>query len=704
AVLFAADVPGRNQIGPIAHDEPLLAEDEVAYAGQMVALVVAETFEQARAAARVVQVAYEPLPARLDLDEAIAAGDFLGEPLTLARGDVEAALAGAATVLEGEVRSPGQEHLYLETHAARAEPREGRTFFIASSTQHPAECQAKAAELLGLPRARVVVESPRMGGAFGGKESQGAYAVGLAALAAHHTGRPVRVRFDRELDMKVTGKRHPWLTRYRAGFDDEGHLVALDAETFAAAGFSLDLSLAILQRCLFHIDNAYFIPAIRTRGRAVRLNLPSNTAFRGFGGPQGMVVIETILSRYAEERRLDPAPLRAQNFYGARGDTTPWGQRIEHNRLGRIWRELLASSEYEERREAVATFNQTHRHLRRGIAMTPVRFGISFTTSFLNQAGAYVLVYADGSVQLNHGGTEMGQGLHAKMRTICAHELGLRLEDVRVMPTATDKVPNTSATAASSGSDLNGQAVREACEKLRARLRPVAARLLELPPERAGEIVFTAGRVFSPEAPERAVAFSEVTQAAYLEQVPLSATGFYRTPDLHFDWSEGRGKAFHYFAFGAAVCEVEVSGLTGEHRVLRVDILHDAGASLVPTLDRGQVEGGFVQGMGWLTCEELRWDDEGHLLTCGPSTYKIPAAGDVPEHFEVRLLEHARQPGVIHGSKAVGEPPFMLALSVPCALRDAIAAFGPGGREVPLVLPATPENVLRAIEALRSAP
>ncbi|MDF1561804.1 MAG: xanthine dehydrogenase molybdopterin binding subunit [Deltaproteobacteria bacterium] len=701
AVLFGADVPGLNQAGPIAHDEPLLADEEVHYVGQMVALVLAESFEQARVAAAQVRIDYEVLEPSLDLVAAIEKDDFLGGPLKLERGDVDAALAGAAEVLEGVVESPGQEHLYLETHAARCVPGEGQTYFVSASTQHPSECQAKAAEILGVPRSQIVVESPRMGGAFGGKESQGNYPVGLAVLGAHATGRPVRIRFDRETDIRVTGKRHPWRSEYRAGFDAEGRIQALEVKSYAVAGFSLDLSIAILQRCLFHLDNAYFVPNARYQGWAVRLDTVSNTAFRGFGGPQGMVVIEEILSRLAERRGVDAAGLRAANLYGVTGGTTVWGQEVD-DRLPRIWRELSASAGYEERRERVEAFNQKSRWLKRGLAFSPVRFGISFTTSFLNQAGALVLIYADGSVQLNHGGTEMGQGLHAKMRAICAHELGLPAEAVRVMPTATDKVPNTSPTAASSGSDMNGQAVREACERLRSRLRPVAAGLLGLPAGQEGEVRFAGGDALVAGEPDRKVSFAEVAQAAYLQRVSLSATGYYATPDIAFDWSTGTGRPAHYFAFGGAITEVEVSGLTGEYRVKRVDILHDTGNSLIPTLDLGQIEGGFVQGMGWLTTEELYWEEGGRLATLGPSTYKIPAAGDMPEHFEVKLLERASQPDVIHGSKAVGEPPLMLALSVVGALRAAVQAFGPAGREVELALPATAEAVLRSVERQRA--
>jgi xanthine dehydrogenase large subunit len=552
----------------------------------------------------------------------------------------------------------------------------------------------------------IVVEVPRMGGGFGGKETQAAPFASLAALGARVTGRPVKVWLNRDQDMAFTGKRHPFWGRYDAGFDTEGRLLALKVELFSDGGWSSDLSRAILDRALFHLDNAYFVPALQFIGQAARTNLPSNTAFRGFGGPQGMFVMEEVLNRAAERLGMDPTVVRERNYYReAPENVTHYGQVVEGNRLPRIHAELLASSDYARRREEIEAFNAGSRWTKRGIGFQPVKFGISFTTSFLNQAGALVMLYTDGTVQLNHGGTEMGQGLHTKMRAVCAHELGVSPERVRVMHTATDKVPNTSATAASSGSDLNGQAVKQACEVLRERLRPVAARLLQL--ERGGEVdslVFTGGRVFLPARAERSVSFAEVVHAAYLAQVSLSATGYYRTPDISYDRVAGRGKPFHYYAFGAAVVEVEVSGLTGEHRVRRVDILQDVGTSLVPSIDKGQVEGGFIQGQGWLTCEEVLFDAKGRLLTHSPDTYKIPAVGDAPEDFRVALLERAPQDNSIHGSKAVGEPPFMLAIGVVTALRQAIASFGPPRTPVELASPATPEAILRAVELARAAP
>jgi xanthine dehydrogenase large subunit len=703
AVLLAADVPGSLHVGPIVHDEELLARDEVFYVGQPVALVVADDLASARAAAAAVRVEYEALPAILRIEDAIAAGSFIAPPHVIARGDVEGALAAAPVRVTGEVRTGAQDHFYLETQAALAIPGEDGSMRVHSSTQHPTEVQSEVAAVLGVGAHQIVCEVPRMGGGFGGKESQATPFACLAALAAFHTGRPAKLWLDRERDMRITGKRHPFLGRYDAGFDEQGRILALRVELWSDAGFSTDLSLPVLDRALFHLDNAYFVPALRFTGRACRTNLPSNTAFRGFGGPQGMVVVEHALQRAAERLGLDPAVVRERSYYGAAPrDRAPYGEVVpfEHNRLPRIHAELMASSDYQARRRAIEAWNAASPHVKRGIGFQPVKFGISFTKSVLNQAGAFVLVYTDGTVQCNHGGTEMGQGLHTKMLAVCAQELGVPTNAVRIMDTATDKVPNTSATAASSGSDLNGQAVREACELLRERLRGVAAKLLALPPEEAQRLRFAGGAVTHPES-ARSLTFAEVALAAWLDRVPLSATGFYRTPGVAYDHATGSGTPFYYYAYGAAVCEVELNGLTGEHRMLRADILHDVGDSLVPTIDRGQVEGGFVQGVGWLTCEEVLVTPDGHPVTLGPSTYKIPAIGDVPVDFRVELLQGAPQPGVIGGSKAVGEPPFMLAIGVITALRHAIGGFGAG--EVELALPATPEAILRAVERQRGA-
>ncbi|MEZ4393456.1 MAG: xanthine dehydrogenase molybdopterin binding subunit [Polyangiales bacterium] len=695
AVLTAADIPGVNDVGAVRHDETLLASGEALFHGHAVAIVVGTDPVLCRAAAAKVVVTYEALPAVLGIAAAMEAESYHTGASCIARGDVDAALAGAPHTLEGEIDIGGQEHLYLETQAAFAEVDEDGGVTVLSSTQHPSEIQAVVAHVLGLPRARVVVQSPRMGGGFGGKETQGNTWAALTALAAVKTGRPVRVQLDRDVDMALTGKRHPMFARYKVGFDAEGMIVGADVSLVSDGGWALDLSESILDRALFHLDNAYFIPNARFVGRVARTNTVSHTAFRGFGGPQGMVVIEEVMDRVARRLGLAPELVRARNFYRAEGgrDTTHYGQPVENNRLPEVWQGVLASSGYDARRREVDAWNAAHPRIKRGLAVTPVKFGISFTATFLNQAGALVVIYRDGSVQVNHGGTEMGQGLHAKVLGVAMRELGVTAGRLRMMRTQTDKVPNTSATAASAGADLNGAAVRDACAKLRARLVEVAAGMLQRPVEgiTVENDLFTADGA--------SARFEDVVERAYFSQVPLSATGFYRTPGLAWDKAAGRGKPFYYFAFGAAVTEVEVDGYSGMKRVLRTDIVHDVGDSLNPSIDRGQVEGGFVQGLGWLTGEALAWDAKGRLLTHSVSTYQIPAISDAPRDLRVTLLPHAPQPGTIHGSKAVGEPPLMLALSVREALRDAVAAFGEGGGDVPLACPATHEAIYHAVRA-----
>ncbi len=699
-VLTAEDIPGDNDIAPFTHDEPLLAEGEVFCAGQHVALVVADSLRTCRIAAAAVVLELEELPAILDIQTAIAERSFIGEPHVMKRGDVESALESAHLVLAGELETGGQDHFYLETHCALCVPEENGTYRVFSSTQHPTEVQAKIAEVLHLARSQVIVETARMGGGFGGKETQGAHFGAFAALGSYFTRRPVKVWLNRDQDMTQTGKRHPWYSRYRAGFDADGKIVALEIDGCSDGGWSADLSQAIRDRYLFHLDNAYYLPNLHFVARIARTNRVSNTAFRGFGGPQGVVVIEMILNRAAERLGIDPAEVRRANYYGAAPrDRTPYDQVIEAPRLQRIHAELLESAEYARRRAEVEAFNAGSRWLKRGIAYTPVKFGISFTASQLNQAGALVLIYADGSVQLNHGGTEMGQGLFTKMLAVASHELGVPVERIRLMSTATDKVPNTSATAASSGSDLNGQAVKQACEILKDRLRPLAASMMGVPAENAARIVFEddAARLG-----DRIVAFRDLVFRAWMQQISLSSTGYYRTPDIHYDPKVGRGKPFHYFAYGGAVTEIEINGLTGEHRLKRVDILHDVGDSLVPSIDIGQIEGGFIQGFGWLTSEEVVWDGQGRLLSHSPDTYKVPAIGDAPTDLRVKLLEGVPQSNVIHGSKAVGEPPLMLAVSAVAALRQAVGAFAADDREVELSIPCTPEAVLRAVERMRN--
>lgn len=701
AILSAEDVPGVNDASAFAHDEPLLAKDEVYYVGQPIACIYAESLERCREAAQLIEVEYEAfeLTPILNTREAVRRESFHGTPHVMRRGDVDLALTEAKVLIRGELDSGAQDHFYLETHAALCVPLERGHYHIYSSTQHPSEVQAKVAEVLGIRRSAICVEAPRMGGGFGGKETQGAHIAMLSALGSYATGRSVKLWLNRDQDMMITGKRHPFYSKYQAGFNEAGALLGLKVEVYANGGWAEDLSSAILDRCLFHLDNPYYIPTLRFEGRVAKTNQPSNTAFRGFGGPQGALIIEEVMNRAAERLKMDPAALKRLNFYGAAPrNLTPYWQPVLADRSERIFEELSSSARYTERREDIIRWNQQHPWVKRGIAYQAVKFGISFTASHLNQAGALVMIYADGSVQLNHGGTEMGQGLHTKMLAICAHELGVTLDHIRMMNTATDKVPNTSATAASSGADLNGQAVAKACRELVSRLKPVAAQCFGFadPEAEAARIILEGGWVSHPDR-EDSISFEDLAQAAYMSQVSLSANGFYRTPDIAYNRAEGRGKPFHYFAYGGAIVEVEVNGLTGEHRVTQVDILHDVGRSLVPSIDRGQVEGGFIQGLGWLTREELRFSDRGVLLTHSPDTYKIPSLGDAPKRFHVELLKDADQPEVIHGSKAVGEPPFLLALAVLGALRQAIGSYHEEGIVESLPIPCTPEAVLSAI-------
>ncbi len=707
AVFMAEDIPGLNDVGAVRHDEELLADKETSFHGHIVALVVGETADQCRAAAEKVVVEYEPLEPVLTIEDGIAKDSFLSEPNFMRRGDADAALAAAPHLLDGNFSFGGQEHFYLEMHAAYAEPGEDGSVHVTSSTQHPSEVQQGVAHVLGIPANLVVVTCPRMGGGFGGKETQAATLAALSALAAKVTGRPVRMRYNRDQDMMLSGKRHPFLAKFTAGYDGEGHLLALKLALYSNGGWALDLSTPVTDRAMFHSDNCYYIPNAEIRGQVVKTNIVSNTAFRGFGGPQGMLVIEEIMDRIARQVGLAPEVVRERNLYHGIGETntTHYGQEIEDNRIQQVWHDLKESADLTARRVEVAAWNAASPHRKRGLAMTPVKFGISFTNTILNQAGALVLIYTDGSAQVNHGGTEMGQGINTNITAIAAGILGIESGKIRVMSTATDKVPNTSATAASSGTDMNGMAVKHACDQLIARLRPVAAEMLSAKRGKtcgANDVRFADGRVFHVNHPSEYLNFSEVAQKAWMQRISLSATGYYRTPEIHWDRNAGHGHPFYYFAIGAAVSEVEVDGFTGEMTVRRVDILHDVGQSINEGINRGQIEGGFVQGMGWLTAEELVWNREGRLLTHSPDTYKIPAVGDIPRDFRVRLLENAPNPKqTIHRSKAVGEPPFMLAISVREAIRDAVAAFGPGGRQVRLASPATGEAIYRAIREQR---
>ena len=688
-VLTGADVPGDGRVGAVREDEPLFPT-EVQFHGQAVAWVLADTMLAARRGAAAVVVDYEPLPAVLSIRAAIEAGTYHTDELRIATADL-ALLESAAVRVRGELEIGGQEHFYLETQSAIAWLDPNGAVSVQSSTQHPAETQAGIAHVLGLAQHQVVVECLRMGGAFGGKESQATPFAAIAALGAWKTRRPVRVRLPRDLDMVLTGKRHPYLARYDAAFTTDGHIVAARIALWSDGGWSLDLSEAVMWRSLFHVDNAYRIPALEVTGRVCRTNKTSQTALRGFGGPQGVLVIEEVLSHAAAKLGLPAEEIRARNLYRD-GDHTHYGQAVgEAHRMARLWEQVKRESRFDERRAACAAFNAESPQAKRGLAITPVKFGISFTASFFNQAGAFVLVYRDGSVQVNHGGTEMGQGLQTKMQQLAADTLGVALSAVRVMPTRTDLIPNASATAASSGTDLNGAAVCDACGQLRTRLLGVAASLFNCD---AHDITIADGVATGPDG--RTSGFSELCEQAYRRRVPLFADGFYRTPGLAFDRQSGRGTPFHYFTYGAAVSEVEVDGFTGEHRLLRVDLLQDVGETISPLVDRGQVEGGFIQGLGWLTLEELVWDDTGRLRTDGAATYKIPSWTEVPPEFHVGFLPRAAQADVVMGSKAVGEPPLLLAISVREALRDAVAAFGPG--EVWCFdSPLTPERLFFAV-------
>jgi xanthine dehydrogenase large subunit len=699
ATLTAADVPGEGDSGSNRHDEPLFPA-EVMYHSQPVAWVLGETLEAARLGASKMNVEYRVLAPVLSIEEAIAAESFHSGPHRIRRSigsdDAGEAIARSPHRISGELAIGGQEHFYLETQCAIARFDETGGIVVDSSTQHPTETQEVVARVLGLPRHQVTVQCLRMGGAFGGKEVQANPWAAIAALGTWKTKRPVRVRLPRNLDMALTGKRHPFLAKFAAGFDDRGVLRGVELKLYSDGGWSLDLSDPVLWRALFHCDNAYLIPALDAAGWVCKTHKTSQTAFRGFGGPQGMIAIEDILDRIARTLKLEPHEVRERNFY-REGDSTHYGQPVKDAaRISRIWNELKRTSEFEARHAAIAEWNAAHPHSKRGIAITPAKFGISFTATFFNQAGALVLMFRDGSVQVNHGGTEMGQGLHTKIRQIAAQCLGVTLDAVRVMPTRTDKVPNTSATAASAGTDLNGAAVLDACRQIQSRLIPVAAALLQCD---EASVRFEEGRVFGNEA---GIELAKVAEAAYRSRIPLFAHGYYRTPEIHFDPKTATGKPFHYFAYGAAVSEVEVDGFTGEHRILRADLLQDVGDSVSPLVDLGQIEGGFLQGIGWLTVEELLWDAQGRLATTGASTYKLPSWPEMPEVFNVAFLERAAEPGVVFGSKAVGEPPLMLAFSVREAIRAAVAAFGATG-VVTLDSPATPERIYWAVENARAA-
>ncbi len=700
-VLTARDIPGVNDVSPTGrNDEPIFAEEKVEFWGQPMFAVVAETRDAARRAAKLAKVDYEDLPHALDPEAAQAAGmGYVTPPLTLKRGDAKAALERAPHRIAGRMKVGGQDHLYLEGHIAFAIPGEDDDVRVHSSTQHPSEAQHMVAHVLGVPSHAVTVDVRRMGGGFGGKETQMNLFCSVAAVAAKKWNRPVKIRPDRDDDMSATGKRHDFVIDYEVGFDDEGRILAVAGDFAARCGFSSDLSGPVTDRALFHADNAYFYPDVLLNSHPMKTNTVSNTAFRGFGGPQGVIAAERIMEEIAYHRGLDSLDVRKRNFYGEAGrDVTPYHQTVEDNIAPRIVRELEESADYQARRRAVLEWNARGGVIRKGIALTPVKFGISFTATWYNQAGALLHIYSDGSIQLNHGGTEMGQGLNTKVAQVVADALQVDIDRIKITRTTTEKVPNTSATAASSGSDLNGMAAQDAARQIRERLTAFAAERWQCD---AAQVRFVANAV---EVAGETIPFAEFIREAYMARVHLSAAGFYKTPKIHWDRATGKGRPFYYYAYGAACSEVSVDTLTGEYRVDRTDILHDVGKSLNPIIDKGQVEGAFIQGMGWLTTEELWWDEKGQLRTHAPSTYKIPLASDRPRSFNVKLAtwsENREQ--TIKRSKAVGEPPFMLGISVFEALSHAVASVA-DYRECPrLDAPATPERVLMAIERLSRA-
>ncbi len=701
-VWCAKDLPTDCDCSPSAHDEPLLSDDSIHYLGQPVFLVAATSHLAARKAVALASITYEERKPILSIDEALEAGSHFEEgPRIWQKGDAEQAIQSAPHRLDGEIEIGGQEHFYLEGQAALAVPQEGGDMLVHSSTQHPTEIQHKVAHALDIPMHAVRVETRRMGGGFGGKESQGNALAIACAVVALQTGKPAKMRYDRDDDFMVTGKRHDFRIHYSAGFDAKGRLQGLAFTQYARCGWAQDLSLPVADRAMLHATNAYFVPNVRIESHRLKTNTQSATAFRGFGGPQGMLGMERVMDHVAHHLDLDPTAVRQANYFGsdqnavpAAVQTTPYGQPVEEFALGEMTKALIESSDFKARQDAVRAWNETQPVLKKGLALTPVMFGISFTLTHLNQAGALVHVYQDGSIHLNHGGTEMGQGLFQKVAQVAASRFGVGLETIKITATDTAKVPNTSATAASSGSDLNGMAVLAACDTIRNRMADHLAQLWQVPSDKIafGDTSVTDGN--------RTISFAEAAKLCYEGRISLSSTGFYRTPKLEWDRLRGQGRPFFYFAYGVSASEVVVDTLSGEYRILRADILHDCGASLNPALDIGQIEGGFVQGAGWLTTEELVWDDKGRLRTHAPSTYKIPACSDRPDVFNVALWDGANQEDTIYRSKAVGEPPFMHGISVLMALSDAVASCGRGYPD--LNAPATPERVLAAVRRVQN--
>lgn len=706
-ILSYRDIPGENQMGPVVKDELCLAEDEVTFIGQAIFLIAAENRDIANEASKLINVEYEPLEAVLDFETAIEKNSLIAPQRVIERGDVEKSLSLCTHKISGELRTGAQEHWYLETQSALCIPQEGNEMLVYSSTQHPSETQAIIAEVLGITSNEVTVEVRRLGGAFGGKETQANHTAVWSALLASATGKPVKIHLFRDDDQKITGKRHRFLSRYEIGFNDNGIINAYKVELNSDAGAATDLSLAILERAMLHAENAYYIPNIRIIGKAYKTNNPSNTAMRGFGGPQAIAVIENAIDRIARFLNKDSSEIRKINFYQKdRNNICPYGEIVENNHLPDIFEKLFASSDYEARKKQIDEYNSKNEFVKKGIAITPVKFGISFTTSFLNQAGALVNIYKDGTVLVNHGGIEMGQGLNTKIQCIASKELGVGITRIKVNATNTSKIPNTSATAASSGSDLNGMAVKNAIDKLKARLSEVAVKIfnekIKSKHSLKEDIVFNDDYVYDSRHNERKIKFKELISAAYLNQVSLSASGFYRTPDIYFDREKGQGKPFHYYSFSMAVSEVLVDILTGFVKLLRTDILLDAGDSINEGIDKGQITGGFLQGIGWCTTEEIKWDEKGNLLTYSPDTYKIPSVKDIPDDFRIDILRNVPNYNTVRRSKAIGEPPFMLALSAWLAVKYAVSAVAEHKYEPDFSLPATNEAIALSIEKLKN--
>ncbi len=696
-VITSKDVPGQLDIGAVVPGDPLLADGVVEYVGQPIIAVAAKDLDTARKAAMAAIIEFEDLEPILDVEEALRRKHFVLDSHQHKRGDSDNALASAPHRLQGKLHIGGQEHFYLETQVSSVMPTEDGGMIVYCSTQNPTEVQKLVAEVLGVPMNKIVIDMRRMGGGFGGKETQAAGPACLCAVIAHLTGRPTKMRLPRVEDMQMTGKRHPFFVQYDVGFDDNGRLHGIQMELAGNCGYSPDLSGSIVDRAMFHSDNAYYLGDATINGHRCKTNTASNTAYRGFGGPQGMVAIEEVMDAIARSLGKDPLQVRKANYYGkTERNVTHYYQTVEDNLLEEMTADLEASSEYAKRREEIRAFNAKSPVLKKGLALTPVKFGISFTATFLNQAGALIHIYTDGSIHLNHGGTEMGQGLNTKVAQVVAEVFQVDIGRIQITATNTDKVPNTSPTAASSGADLNGKAAQNAAEIIKKRLVEFAARHYKVTEE---DVEFRNGHV---RVRDQILSFEELIQQAYFGQVSLSSTGFYRTPKIFYDRSQARGRPFYYYAFGAACAEVLVDTLTGEYKMLRTDILHDVGASLNPAIDIGQVEGAFVQGMGWLTMEELVWNAKGKLMTNGPASYKIPAVADMPLDLRVKLVENRKNPeDTVFHSKAVGEPPFMLGIAAWCAIKDAVASLADYRAQPAIDAPATPERVLWGVEQMK---